>query len=190
MSFINTSKAMPPSPPQKHAFSCYPNGIPPSLAWTWTGTLMDEHVMAGGCRIDVCPGMKAEVVDASGDRFNVYALGSTIQRGNMHAAESRLHREGGASNWCTQSGGTVSAPCVNKYQDGGDQVFIVMAHPVKKTYLKPDVYALKPVYADIAGVPVEFFTPEPRASEPPCTCENVNLPHSSDCPWKQWKDKK
>lgn len=172
-----------PSNP-KPAFSCYPGGIPPTLAWTWTGTMMDEHIMAGKNRVDVCPGVRAEVITPSGARFNIYALGN-MSRGNMHAAESRLHREGGAENWCKNSGGTVSAPCVNKYQDGGDNVFMVVAHPVsgfagtQKVYLKPEIYD------DIAGAPVEFFTPEP-----PCTCANVNLPHSPDCPWKQWKDKK
>ena len=172
----------PPNVSPKPTFSCYPGGIPPTLAWTWTGTMMDEHIMAGGNRVDVCPGVRAEVTTPSGDRFNIYALGN-MSRGNMHAAESRLHKEGGAENWCKNSGGTVSMPCVNKFQDGGDAVFMVVAHPVKTAQPIKRVYLKQEIYDDIVGL-------NSAPMEPPCTCENVNLPHSSDCPWKQWKDKK
>jgi hypothetical protein len=33
---------------------------------------------------------------------------------------------------------------------------------------------------------VQFNLPQ----EPPCTCENVNLPHTPNCPWKKWKNSK
>ena len=133
--------------------------------------------------MDVCPGMRAEVITLLGDRFNVYALGHNMQLGNMHAVESRLHREGGAENWCKNSGGTVSAPCINKFQDGGDQVFMVVAHPVPGFAGTQKVYLKAEVYDDFLGL-------NSAPMEPACTCENVNLPHTPNCPWKKWKDKK
>jgi hypothetical protein len=142
------------------------------------GTVMGDIIMAGCNSMDVYPGARAEVVEVAGDCFQIFALGNNIQRGNMHAAEARLRREGGPGNWCNKSGGTVSSPCTNKFQDGGDPVFIVTVHPVKKTYLKPEVYE------DLVDMKLPSISEEPA-----CFCD-IRIGHSADCLWKQWKDKK
>ncbi len=132
----------------------------------------------GGSGMPVCPGARAEVIDAAGDHFEIYAIGN-IRRGNLAEAEARLQREGGAATWCKKSGGTVSAPCSNKFKDGGDPVFLVVAHPImrKTVHLTPEVYE------DLVDTKLPSISEEPA-----CTCD-ILLDHREDCPWKQWREK-
>lgn len=123
-------------PPGSVAPTVFPYGVPavkpqPVVTWTWVDTMLNDSVLAGGNRVSVYPGLRAEVVD-NGKMYHVYIIAGSAQRfpafsqGNKACAEERIKKEGGPEKWCNSA--TVASPCVNTYQDGGEATFLVLVH--------------------------------------------------------------